>query len=166
MNPKEKLRIAIDCDDAAIELKKVIVQHLQNRGITVTDLDYLAQKESDYPEIGSNLAQQIAQKKFDRGILMCGTGLGMAMIANKVEGVWAGTCHDTFSAERLKKSNDGNVLTMGARVIGSELAKMIVDAWLESEFAGGGSTAKVEQLRRLEQESFHKKVRPESNLHD
>jgi ribose 5-phosphate isomerase B len=87
---------------------------------------------------------------------MCGTGLGMAMIANKVEGVWAGTCHDTFSAERLKKSNDANVLTLGARVIGPELAKMIVDAWLGSEFAGGGSAPKVEQLRQLEKQSFHK----------
>ena len=72
---------------------------------------------------------------------MCGTGLGMAMIANKVEGVFAGTCHDVYSAERLKKSNDAQVLTMGARVIGPELAKMIVDAWLRSEFQGGGSDA-------------------------
>ncbi len=92
---------------------------------------------------------------YDRGILICGTGLGMAMIANKVEGVFAGTCHDVFSAERLKKSNDANVLTMGARVIGPELAKMIVDAWLNSEFAGGGSTAKVDQLKTLEHQSFH-----------
>ena len=74
----------------------------------------------------------------------------MAMIANKVPGVWAGTCHDTFSAERLKKSNDANVLTLGARVIGPELAKTIVTAWVQSEFAGGGSTAKVQRLRELE----------------
>lgn len=151
----QSLKVAVDCDDAAIELKKTIVQHLRARGVEVADLDYLGGKKADYPEIGFNLAQQIAARKYDRGILMCGTGLGMAMIANKVEGVWAGTCHDTFSAQRLKKSNDANVLTMGARVIGPELAKMIVDAWLDSEFAGGGSTPKVEQLRKLEHDSFH-----------
>ena len=78
------------------------------------------------------------------------------VIANKVEGVYAGLCHDVFSAERLKKSNDANVLTMGARVIGPELAKMVVDAWLSSSFAGGGSAPKVEQMRALEQESFRK----------
>jgi ribose 5-phosphate isomerase B len=150
------VKVAVDCDEAAVELKKTIVQHLRGRGVEVTDLDYLGGKKADYPEIGYHLAQQVAGKKFDRGILMCGTGLGMAMIANKVEGVWAGTCHDTFSAERLKKSNDANVLTLGARVIGPELAKMIVDAWLNSEFAGGGSTPKVEQLRSLESQSFHK----------
>ena len=151
----QPMKVAVDCDDAAVELKKTIVQHLRARGVEVADLDYLSKQKADYPEIGFNLAREIAAKKFDRGILMCGTGLGMAMIANKVEGVWAGTCHDTFSAERLKKSNDANVLTMGARVIGSELAKMIVDAWLNSEFAGGGSTPKVEQLHKLEHDSFH-----------
>jgi len=81
----------------------------------------------------------------------------MAMIANKVEGVFAGTCHDVYSAERLKKSNDAQILTMGARVIGPELAKMIVDAWLHSEFQGGGSAPKVDKMRELEQESFHGK---------
>jgi ribose 5-phosphate isomerase B len=152
----QPMKVVVDCDEAAVELKQTIVQHLKARGVEVTDLNYLGEKKADYPEIGYRLAQEIAGKKFDRGILMCGTGLGMAMIANKVEGVWAGTCHDTFSAERLAKSNDANVLTMGARVIGPELAKMIVDAWLKSEFAGGGSTAKVEQLHSLEQKSFHK----------
>lgn len=147
--------VAIDCDDTAIELKKTIVAHLRARGVDVTDLDYLSRRHADYPEIGYALAQEVAAKKFDRGILICGTGLGMAMIANKVEGVWAGSCHDVYSAERLKKSNDANVLTLGSRVIGPELAKMVVDAWLASEFAGGGSAPKVTQLRKLENESFH-----------
>jgi ribose 5-phosphate isomerase B len=155
---KSKIAVAIDCDDAATGLKETIIRHLQSRGIEVADLDYLGGKKADYPEIGAHLARQIAAGKFDRGILLCGTGLGMAMIANKVEGVWAGTCHDTFSAERLKKSNDANVLTMGARVIGPELAKMVVDAWLNSEFADASSTAKVEQLHQIEQESFHQRA--------
>jgi ribose 5-phosphate isomerase B len=149
------LRVAIDCDDAAVELKRLLVAHLRARGVDVTDLDYLRRGKADYPEIGFHLAREIQRRRYDRGILLCGTGLGMAMIANKVEGVFAGTCHDVYSAERLKKSNDAQVLTMGARVIGPEPAKMIVEAWLGAEFQAGGSTAKVEQMRKLERESFH-----------
>ncbi len=150
------MKICIDCDDAAINLKKVLFDHLKSKGIDITDLNYSATKENAmYPEIGYNLAKQIQTGNFDRGISICGTGLGMAMIANKVEGVYAGVCHDVFSAERLRKSNDAQVITMGERVIGPELAKTIIDAWLVSEFQGGGSTAKVEQMRELEKKSFH-----------
>ena len=151
------MKIAIDCDDAGIGLKAVLKEHLIKNGVDVTDLDYLGGKsDAFYPEIGYNLALKIKNGDFERGILICGTGLGMAMIANKVETVYAGVCHDVFSAERLRKSNDAQVITMGARVIGPELAKTIIDAWLVSEFQGGGSTAKVEQMRSLERQSFHK----------
>lgn len=149
------VKVAIDSDDAARDLKNIIVAYLKELEVDVTDLAYKAGGEAYYPEIGYHLAEQIKKKRFDRGILLCGTGLGMAMIANKVEGVFAGTCHDVFSAERLKKSNDANVLTMGSRVIGPEVAKMIVKAWLESDFQGGGSFPKVEQMRELERKSFH-----------
>lgn len=153
------MKIAIDSDDAGIELKKTIFQHLQAEGYEIEDLDFLTlHKDSCYPEIGYHLAVRVKNGAFDRGILICGTGIGMAIIANKVEGVYAGVCHDVFSAERLKKSNDAQVLTMGARVIGSKLAKMVVDAWLESEFQGGGSSPKVERLRALEKSSFHQVV--------
>jgi len=151
------MRIAIDCDDAATELKDVIYAHLKDQDLDITDLAYGKTKQNPfYPEIGYNLALKIQDGSYGRGILICGTGLGMAMMANKVEGVYAGLCHDVFSAERLAKSNDANVLTMGARVIGAELAKMIVDAWLASSFSGGGSAPKVEQMRKLEQDSFRK----------
>ncbi len=89
-------------------------------------------------------------------ILICGTGLGMAMIANKVEGVYAGVCHDVYSAERLRASNNAQVLTMGERVVGVELAKTIVDAWLKAEYQGGRSAPKVDIMRQLEKESFKK----------
>lgn len=151
------MKIAIDCDDAATELKDIIYCHLKEQGRDITDLAYSeTRQDAYYPEIGFNLARKIQDGSYDRGVLICGTGLGMSMMANKVEGVYAGLCHDVFSAERLKKSNDANILTMGARVIGPELAKKIVDAWLASDFAGGGSAPKVEQMRRLEKESFHK----------
>lgn len=152
------MKICIDCDDAAVNLKKVLFDHVKSKGIDITDLDYSASHENAmYPEIGYNLAKEIQAGNFDRGISICGTGLGMAMIANKVEGVYAGVCHDVFSAERLRKSNDAQVITMGERVIGPELAKTIIDAWLVSEFTGGGSAPKVQQMRDLEKQSFHPK---------
>ncbi len=144
------MKVAIDCDDAGLPLKPIIVNHLRSLGVETVDLDLTAQTKVDYPDIGYNLAKRIAAKEYDRGILICGTGLGMAMVANKVEGVFAGTCHDTFSAERLCKSNNAQVLTMGARVIGPELAKSIVSAWVKSEFEGGRSQPKVDRMRELE----------------
>ena len=90
-------------------------------------------------------------KEYDRGVLICGTGLGMCMIANKVEGVYAGVCHDVYSAERLRKSNDAQVITMGARVVGPELAKSVLAAWLKSEFEAGRSLPKVQRMRELEE---------------
>lgn len=150
------MRICIDCDDAAVRLKKIIFDHLKGKNIDITDLNYSEGRENAlYPEIGYNLAKKIQSGEYDRGICICGTGLGMAMIVNKVEGVYAGTCHDVFSAQRLIKSNNAQVITMGERVIGPELAKTVIDAWLESEFAGGGSAPKVAQMHELEKESFH-----------
>ena len=152
-----KPRIAIDCDDAAVGLKKILLQYIEMKGISITDLNYSENKEgTTYPEIGYNLAKKIKSGDYDRGILICGTGLGMAMIANKVEGVYAGVCHDVYSAERLRKSNNAQILTMGSRVIGSELAKTIIDAWLNSEFEGSRSLMKVNKMHELEHESFHK----------
>jgi len=150
------MKIAIDADDAATDLKNVIYEYLNEKGENIFDLEYTKDRDGTYPEIGFDLAKKVQSEEYDRGILICGTGLGMCMVANKVEGVYAGVCHDVYSAERLKKSNDANILTMGARVIGTEHAKMIVDAWLESEFSGGRSTSKVEIMRKLEKESFKK----------
>jgi ribose 5-phosphate isomerase B len=145
------MRVAVDSDDAGIELKRIVVEHLHSMGADVEDLNLLASRKVDYPDIGYNLALRVARREFDRGILICGTGLGMAMIANKVEGVYAGVCHDVYSAERLRKSNDAQIITMGARVIGFELAKTILSAWLHSEFEPARSGPKVARMRELEQ---------------
>ncbi len=151
------MKIVIDADDAALGLKKVIVEHLKEKGMEVEDLNYNSTKaDATYPEVGYHLARKVQKEKLDRAILICGTGLGMAMIANKVEGVYAGVCHDVYSAERLRASNNAQVLTMGARVVGDELAKTIVDAWLKAEYRGGRSAPKVETMRNLEKESFKK----------
>ena len=151
------MRVLIDADDAALGLKKVLVDHLRGKGIDVEDLDLLGSRpDATYPEVAYHLARKVQTGGVDRAILICGTGLGMAMMANKVEGVLAGTCHDVYSAERLRASNNAQVLTMGARVVGEELARTIVDAWLKAEFQGGRSAPKVDTMRALEQESFKK----------
>ncbi len=144
------MRIAVDCDDAGIELKRVIVEHLRKSGVDVEDLDMLATKNVDYPDIGFNLAQRVAHGDYDRGVLICGTGLGMAMIANKVPGVYAGVCHDVYSAERLRKSNNAQVIAFGSKVVGPELAKTILTAWIQSEFEPERSARKVARMRELE----------------
>jgi ribose 5-phosphate isomerase B len=144
------MRVAVDSDDAGTELKRVVVEHLRLMGAEVEDLDLLGRRQTDYPDIGYNLAQRVARREFERGVLICGTGLGMCMIANKVAGVYAGVCHDVYSAERLRKSNDAQIITMGARVIGPELAKTILSAWLTSEFEAGRSGPKVARMRELE----------------
>ena len=150
-------KIVIDADDAAFNLKKELVAHLQSKGLEVEDLDFNGSKaDATYPEVGYNLALKVKEENLDRAILICGTGLGMAMIANKVEGVYAGVCHDVYSAERLRASNNAQVLTMGERVVGVELAKTIVDAWLKAEYQGGRSAPKVDIMRKLEKESFKK----------
>jgi ribose 5-phosphate isomerase B len=150
-------KILIDADDAAFALKKVVVDHLLSKGLEVEDLNYNGIKaDATYPEVGYNLALKVRAEQIDRAILICGTGLGMAMIANKVEGVFAGVCHDVYSAERLRASNNAQVLTMGARVVGDELAKTIVDAWLKAEYRGGRSAPKVEKMHELEKDSFQK----------
>ena len=144
------MTIAIGADEAALDLKNLIKAHLEKQGVTVTDFGVYDEKAVPYPDIAVLVATAVAENKHERGLLFCGTGLGMAITANKVPGIRAATCHDTYSAERARKSNDAQILTMGSRVIGPELAKNVIDAWLVSEFQGGGSTPKVELIKEIE----------------
>jgi len=148
------MRLAIGCDDAGIDLKNVVVAHLRASGIEPVDygVDRDVAAGRDYPDIARAVAEGIAHGEQERGILICGTGIGMAITANKVGGIRAAQAHDTYSAERARKSNDAQIVTLGARVIGTELAKSIVDVWLASDFAGGASTAKVEKMKRIDAE--------------
>lgn len=139
--------IAIGADDAAWAFRDVMVNYLTEQGFTVSD--YSSDKRPDtnyYPDVAHEVAMAIKKGEHDRGILICGTGIGMSIVANKVPGIRAAQCHDTFSAERARKSNNAQIITLGARVIGTELAKTILHAWLESEFEGGGSAPKVERI--------------------
>jgi ribose 5-phosphate isomerase B len=150
------MEIAIGADEAAYDLKETLKAWLAGKGVDVVDYGAFDKSPVLYPDIAVKVAEAVAKGKHTRGILMCGTGIGMAITANKVPGVRAATCHDTYSAERARKSNDAQILTMGARVIGPELAKTIVDAWLKSEFEGGGSTPKVERMVEID-EQFRRK---------
>ncbi|RPH30158.1 ribose 5-phosphate isomerase B [Buttiauxella warmboldiae] len=145
------LTIAIGADDAATEMKNMVKAYLQGKGIEVIDYSHDGENNAlIYPDIAYNLATAISEGQYSRGILLCGTGIGMAIVANKVPGVRAAQCHDTYSAERARKSNDAQVMTMGARVIGPELAKNIIDVWLAAEFEGGRSAPKVEKISYYE----------------
>lgn len=146
------MKIAIGCDEAAYGLKLEIMKYLDENEITYDDFGAARGEVVLYPDIAYKVAGAIAAGEYERGILFCGTGIGMAICANKVPGVRAAVCHDPFSAERARKSNDAQIMCMGERVIGVELAKYLVDIWLKSEFTGGGSTPKVERIGVLEKE--------------
>jgi len=142
--------IAIGADDAAVELKAQIIQHLEGKGIPVKDYGVFNNDPMLYPDIALEVAQAVADGKHERGILMCGTGIGVCITANKVPGIRAAVCHDVYSAERSRMSNDCQIMTLGARVIAPELAKSLVDVWLRSEFQAGRSGPKVERIKEIE----------------
>ncbi|PIJ51575.1 ribose 5-phosphate isomerase B [Erwinia sp. OLTSP20] len=149
--------IAIGADDAALELKNLIKAYLQEKNYSVADYSSDAQADNTmYPDVAFSVASAIKEGKFERAILICGTGIGMAIVANKVPGVRAAQCHDTYSAERARKSNNAQIITLGSRVIGPELAKTLVNSWLNAEFEGGGSTAKVNKIDQYEQQILAK----------
>ncbi len=148
------MKIAIGCDEAGCGLKHIIIDLLQKEGIEVTDEGCRDDEVVLYPNIAERVANIVADGEADRVILICGTGIGMAMAANKVKGIRAAVCHDPFSTERSRKSNDAQIMCMGARVIGPELAKMLVKLWLTCDFAGGGSAPKVEAIKQMEEKYF------------
>ena len=148
------MQIVIGCDEAGCGLKHIIIDLLQKEGIEVTDEGCRDDEVVLYPNIAERVANIVADGEADRGILICGTGIGMAMAANKVKGIRAAVCHDPFSTERSRKSNDAQIMCMGARVIGPELAKMLVKLWLTCDFAGGGSAPKVEAIKQMEEKYF------------
>ena len=145
-------RIAIGCDEAGFQLKEAIKRYLTDLGEEVTDYGVHSLEPVLYPDIAVQVSKAVASGKHERGILICGTGIGMAIAANKVPGIRASVCHDPYSAERSRKSNNAQIMALGARVVGEELAKMLVSIWLKSEFQGGGSTAKVERICQYEEE--------------
>ena len=146
------MSIAIGSDHAGFALKNVIKAQLEEWGYAVKDYGCYSEEAVSYPLYGQAVAEAVAEGKHERGILICGTGIGMAITANKVAGIRAAQCHDVYSAERARKSNNAQIMTMGARVIGPELAKALVRGWLDSEFAGEASPGypKVQEIMTVE----------------
>jgi ribose 5-phosphate isomerase B len=153
------MRIAIGCDDAGEPLLRVVEEFLkQHPDIEVVDFSAPTSDRTEYyPDVAERVAIAVAEQGFERGILVCGTGIGMAITANKIPGIRAALAHDTYSAERARKSNNAQVLTMGSRVIGPELGKAIVDIWLKAEFDEQSSSApKVQRMVEIDQKYQHK----------
>jgi ribose 5-phosphate isomerase B len=140
--------IAVAADDAGAPLKERLAYWLHQQGYEVKDFGNGT--DQDYPDVAAQVAEAVARGDHDRALLVCGTGLGMAITANKVPGVRAVTAHDAYSAERARKSNDAQVLTMGARVIAPEAAEMVLEHWLASECEGGRSAPKVDKMNQVD----------------
>lgn len=139
-------RIALASDHAGFQLKELVKSHLDSRGLQSVDLGTDSEESVDYPNFAHKLAESLIKGEADLGVLVCGTGLGMSMAANRHPGIRAALCHDHFTASASRRHNDANVLVMGGRVIGPDLAKEIVDTWLETPFEGGRHLARVERL--------------------
>jgi ribose 5-phosphate isomerase B len=141
--------IIIGCDHAAFELKEAIKAYLSETGFRVEDVGAHSLDSVDYPNIAIDLASKVSNGEFTRGILMCGTGLGMSMTANRFAHVRAALCNDLFSAAMSRRHNDANILVLGGRVIGDVLAKEIVKTWLETPFEGGRHQGRLDLFDEL-----------------
>lgn len=149
------MKISLGCDEAAYDLKQMIKEHLEKQGHTVIDQGADAGETVLYPDVAVKTCEDVTNGKCDRGILVCGTGIGMAMTANKVPGIRAAVCHDPFSTERSILSNDANMMCMGARVVAPQLALYLLDIWMGLQFKDGPSTPKVERITHYEQQFAH-----------
>lgn len=143
-------RLVLASDHAAIALRRAIIAHVQAKGWQVQDIGPQTPDSVPYPEQGASAARRVAAGDARFGIVLCGTGQGIMMAANKVPGIRCGVCSETFSARMIRQHNDANMLSIGARVVGESLALDIVDAFLDAEFEGGRHATRVEMIRALE----------------
>lgn len=144
------MKIAIGNDHTALEMKEAIKAHLEEKGYEVLDLGINSTDSCDYPVYGEKVGRAVVDGEADLGIAICGTGVGISLAANKVKGVRACVCSEPYTAKLSRMHNDSNVLAFGARVVGVELAKMIVDEWLNASFEGGRHQRRVDMLMDIE----------------
>ncbi len=143
-------RLAIASDHGGFELKRVLIEHLRASDYEVLDLGTEGPASVDYPDFAERLCKAILAGQAERGILICGTGIGMSITANKFKGIYAALCTNEFMARLSREHNDSNVLCLGGRVIGDEVAKGIVDVWLNTSFAGGRHSRRTGKIRAIE----------------
>jgi ribose 5-phosphate isomerase B len=144
------MRIAVGSDHRGFEVKRRIVALLQRLNHEVIDLGPHSGESVDYPDFAFEVAKAVSERRVDRGVLVCGTGIGMCMAANKVKGVRAAPCHDSITAEMSRRHNDANILCLSADLLGDELIDRMVKIWLETEFEGGRHARRVEKITRFE----------------
>lgn len=145
------MKLAIGNDHTAIELKNEIKKHLEEKGIEVIDVGTNSPERFNYPVSGYKVGKMVASGEVDGGVLICGTGVGISLAANKVRGVRACVCSEPYSARLSKQHNNSNIIAFGARVVGPEMAKMIVDEWVNAEYEGGRHQVRVDMLKEIEE---------------
>jgi ribose 5-phosphate isomerase B len=145
------MKLAIGCDHGGFELKEEVLKFIRTvANIEVSDFGPADKGAVDYPDFGAKVAEAVSNGSMDRGVLICGTGIGMSMVANRFPRVRAALCHDHFTAQMSREHNDANVLVMGERVIGKGVALEIVKTWLDTEFAGGRHQKRLDKMQALE----------------
>ena len=144
------MKIGIGNDHAAVDMKNQVVEYLEGKGYEVVNFGTDTYESCNYPEYGEKVGRAVAVGDVDLGILICGTGVGISLAANKVKGVRAVVCSEPYSAKLSRQHNNTNILAFGARVIGIELAKMIIDEWLSAEFEGGRHQTRVDMITAIE----------------
>jgi ribose 5-phosphate isomerase B len=144
------MKIVIGSDHAGFELREELRTYLREQNVEVEDLGVPNEAPADYPDIGAVVAEKVARGEFEQGILICGSGIGMSIVANRFAGVRAALCHDLYTARMSREHNDANVLVLGGRVTGKGLAREILKVWLESRFQGGNHQRRLEKIKSLE----------------
>ena len=144
------MKIAVASDHGGFALKEVIAKYLEENGYEVLNLGTYSEDSVDYPEYGKKCAEAVVSGEAARGIVVCGTGIGISIAANKIHGVRAAVCSDVATARLVKQHNNANIIAFGARIVGSELAKDIVKAYLEAEFEGGRHQTRIDMIHELE----------------
>ena len=142
--------IALACDHGGFDLMQVVKKHLGDNGYTYKDFGAYSAESCDYPDTAIVAARAITEGDCDRGVFICGTGIGMTIVANKIPGIRAAPCHDCYTAQMARRHNDANVLTLGARVVAADLALSIVDVFLNTKFDGGRHARRVEMINKLD----------------
>lgn len=145
------MRIAIGNDHTSIEMKNHIVKYLRDKGYDVTDFGTNTCERTDYPLYGYIVGKKVSDGEFERGILICGTGIGISLVANKICGVRAAVCSEPYSARLCRQHNDANIIAFGARVVGKAVAEMIVDEFLTADYEGGRHQNRIDMISAIEQ---------------
>ena len=146
------MKIAIGSDHGGYQLKELIKKHLQDKGFDIKDFGTDSIESTDYPDFAEAVGKAVASKEIEKGILVCGTGIGISIAANKVPGVRCGSVSDCFSARATRQHNDANIIALGSRVVGPGLALDIVDTWLNSEFEGGRHQRRIDKITYIEEQ--------------